>query len=96
MSASIPASSNDAIDEPIPIAAASIPFDTIASPGTYVCNWSGYLLRVPAESLGTEHPHAFNLIGSAPLFVTKISDDPEIPARQARALATELNLKAGF
>ena len=27
----------------------SIPFDSIRSPGAYVCNWNGHLLRVRSE-----------------------------------------------
>jgi hypothetical protein len=79
-----------------PMAAASIPFDTIASPGAYVCNWSGYLLRVSPDSLQADHRPMINLVGSTPLFVTKISDDPEVSACQARALAAERNLKTSF
>ena len=29
----------------------SIPFDSIRSPGAYVCNWNGHLLRVPETAL---------------------------------------------
>ena len=29
----------------------SIPFDSIRSPGAYVCNWNGHLLRVPEIAL---------------------------------------------
>lgn len=84
------------IDNAFPIAIASIPFDTISAPGAYVCNWSGYLLRVPRDSLQAEHRPVINLVGSAPLFVTKISDDPDVPACTARALAAERNLKTSF
>jgi len=76
--------------------AISIPFDTIREPGTYVCNWNGFLLRVPVGMPGPGQGRALNLVGSEPLLVTKISDDPQLPVVQARALATALSLKISF
>lgn len=73
----------------------TIPFDAIRSPGSYICNWNGHLLRIPA---GTVRPEGepINLVGPTPLFVTKISDDPGLPLSQARELATELRVKPSF
>ena len=73
----------------------TIPFDAIRAPGTYVCNWNGHLLRVPSGSFGNSDAH-INLVGPTPLFVTKISDDPGIPLRQARELASELAVTPSF
>ncbi len=73
----------------------SIPFDSIRAPGSYVCNWNGYLLRVPSGSVSVR-ARPINLVGSAPLFVTKISDDPDLPVTAARQVAAELNLKISF
>jgi hypothetical protein len=72
----------------------SIPFDSIRSPGTYVCNWSGHLLRVPHSALVPDA--VLNIVGPEPLFVTKISDDPAVPLSQARQVALELNLTVNF
>lgn len=74
---------------------AAIPFDAIRSAGTYVCNWSGHLLRVPADMAGPRARH-INIVGTEPLFVTKISDDPDLPVRRARQLASDLHLRASF
>jgi len=71
-----------------------IPFDSIRSPGTYICNWSGHLLRVPRNAL---MPNAVvNIVGPEPLFVTKISDDAACPLSRAREVASELNLDVNF
>jgi len=78
------------------VTAVSIPFDTIREPGTYVCNWNGFLLRVPVGVPGPGQGRALNLVGSEPLLVTKISDDPQLPVVQARALAKALSLKISF
>lgn len=75
---------------------ASIPFDAIAAPGAYVCNWNGYLLRVPPGALGPGSGRTINLVGAEPLFVTKISDDPEIPVTHARSTATGFHLRVSF
>ena len=72
----------------------SIPFDSIRSPGTYVCNWNGHLLRVPPRALIPDS--VINLVGPEPLFVTKISDDPAVPLSQARQAAAELRVPVNF
>ena len=84
--------------EPITSAAApvSLAWDQIRSAGTYVCNWSGHLLRVPPESISSDGTLGFNIVGADPLFVTKISDDPELNLHTARRSASELNLTIGF
>lgn len=74
---------------------ASIPLDSIHDPGSYVCNWNGFLLRVPTGRLGPRGQQV-NLVGHEPLFVTKISDDPTLPLPRARELAADHKLKIGF
>lgn len=75
---------------------ASIPFDVIDEPGAYVCNWSGHLLRVRGDALDHAHEGALNLVGSEPLLVTKISDNPQIAINRARAIASQLALLVNF
>ena len=75
---------------------ASIPFDVIGEPGTYVCNWSGHLLRVPGAGLEAARQAPMNLVGPEPLFATKISYNPYVAVSEARQLATELSLTANF
>lgn len=72
----------------------SIPFDSIRSPGTYICNWSGHLLRVPGSALVPNG--VVNIVGPEPLFVTKISDDPSVPMSKARQAAASLHLSVNF
>ncbi|MEW6251035.1 MAG: hypothetical protein AB1716_10340 [Planctomycetota bacterium] len=71
-----------------------IPFDSIRSPGAYICNWSGHLLRVPPATLVPNG--VMNIVGSEPLYVTKISEDPDVPLTRARQLARGLNLRPAF
>lgn len=75
---------------------ASIPFDVVHEPGAYVCNWSGHLLRVHQDVLDHAHQGPVNLIGSEPLLVTKISDNPQIGISRARAIAGQLALAVNF
>jgi hypothetical protein len=75
---------------------ASIPFDVIREAGAYVCNWSGHLLRVRGDALDHEHEGSVNLVGSEPLLVTKISDNPQIAVHRARCLARQLALAVNF
>ncbi len=76
--------------------AVSVPLDTVASAGAYVCDWSGYLLRVPERSFLPGGLLALNLIGQEPLTVTKISADPDIPLAQARGEAGRYGLRTVF
>jgi hypothetical protein len=79
-----------------PRAGATVPLDFVASPGTYVCNWSGHLLRIPQRSLLPSGALAVNIVGGEPLTVTKISDDPDLPLSAARGLAWRFGLSVGF
>ncbi len=79
-----------------PRAGAAVPFDEITSPGAYLCNWSGHLLRVPEGGLLPGGPLALNIVGGEPLTVTKISDDPDVRLSEARGLAWSYGLSAGF
>ncbi len=75
---------------------AIVAFDSIREPGTYVCNWSGYLIRVPGEGFTPARQAMLNIIGPQPLFVTKISENPYVSVSEARRLVESLGLKANF
>jgi hypothetical protein len=79
-----------------PAVGARVPFDAAHDPGAYVCNWSGHLLRVAVTDPRRPRPAQLNLVGPEPLFVTKISDNPLVPVRQARSLAAGLALDVNF
>lgn len=74
----------------------TIPFDAINQAGAYVCNWSGHLMRIPERTVVPGETLRLNMIGQAPLTVTKISDDPSVPLTQARQLASTLGVAVGF
>lgn len=73
-----------------------IPFESVRDPGAYLCHWSGHLLRVPREVAAAGRSARMSIVSSETLLVTRISDDPEVPAGRARALANEVGLKAAF
>ena len=75
---------------------ATLAWDQISAPGAYVCNWSGHLLRVPVECVPANSASGLHIVGADPLFVTKISDDPDLNLQRARQTATELNLDVDF
>ena len=74
----------------------TLPFDGIHEPGTYVCKWSGHLLRVPQDGFTTERTPRISVIGANPLLVTKLDDDPFIPVNRARLLAAEQDVAVNF
>jgi len=73
-----------------------IPFDQINAPGTYVCDWSGHLLRVPEDAVKPGRSPVLEIQGKQPLYVTKISDAPFIALTKARMIACNLDLAVNF
>ena len=71
-------------------------FDSINEPGCYICNWSGHLLRVPEDGVAPGRSPLVNVIGSEPLFVTKISDNPFITLTKAKMIASNLDINVNF
>lgn len=74
----------------------TIPFDGINAPGTYICNWSGHLLRVPEDGVTPGRSPLLNIVGCEPLTVTKISDNPYITITKAKLLASNFDLNVNF
>lgn len=74
----------------------TMPFESISEPGCYVCNWNGHLVRVPEDGVAQGRSPLINIVGSEPLFVTKISDNPYIPLTKAKTLACNFDLNVNF
>ena len=74
----------------------TIPFSSINEPGCYICNWSGHLLRIPADGIAPGRSPLINMVGYDQLFVTKISDYPYIPLTKARLLACNCDVNVNF
>ena len=75
---------------------ATLSFDAICEPGAYICNWSGHLLRVPADGITPGRSPLLNIVGSEPLTVTKICDDPFVTLTKAKLLASNADLAVNF
>ena len=80
----------------IPGFGTQIPFEAINVPGCYICNWSGHLLRVPEDSIKPGRSPLLNIVGTTPLFLTKISNDPFMPVSKARLLAAQCDVLVNF
>ena len=72
------------------------PWDQVSEPGAYICHWSGHLLRIPEDGVTAGRSPLVNLIGSEPLYVTKISANPFITLTKARILASNFDLNVNF
>jgi hypothetical protein len=79
-----------------PTVGATIPFDGIQTPGAYICNWSGHLLRVPEDGVTAGRSPMLNIVGPDPLTVTKISENPYITLTKAKLLASNFDLAVNF
>lgn len=73
-----------------------VPFDSIHEPGTYVCNWSGHLLRIPEDAISRGRSPLVDLRAREPLFTTKISDDPYVTMTKARLAAADADVPVNF
>ena len=74
----------------------SYEFGQINDPGTYVCNWSGHLLRIPEDAIKPGRSPVLGLVGKEPLRATKVSDDPFVTVTKARMIACDLDLEVNF
>ena len=73
-----------------------LPFEDLDEPGTYFCNWSGHLIRVPEEGVKKGRSPIIEIVGRDPIFVTKLSDDPFLPLTKARMIAADLDHAVNF
>ena len=73
-----------------------VPFEAINECGTYVCNWSGHLLRVPEDAIKPGRSPLLSIKATETLFVTKISNDPYIPVSKARMCAADWDTLVNF
>ena len=79
-----------------PSVGVSLPLDSLTEPGTYVCNWSGHLLRVPEADRGTSRFSTGGAQHAAAWTVTRISENPQISRNEAKSLADRLGLTTSF
>ena len=75
---------------------ARVAFEHMNEPGCYVCNWSGHLVRVPADAIKPGRSPLLSLTGTETLFVTRISSDPFVAVSKARSIAADLDVAVDF
>ncbi len=75
---------------------ARIQFEHLNEPGTYVCMWSGHMLRVPEDAIKPGHSPVLGITAREPLFVIKLSGDPYIPVSKARMIAADWDVAVNF
>ena len=73
-----------------------LPFEGINEYGAYIANWSGHLIRVPEDGLAQGRSPLINIVGTEPLTVTKISNNPFVPITKARLLASNFDVNVNF
>ena len=83
-------------EQNIPGFGTQIPYQAINEPGCYINNWSGHLLRVPEDCIKPGRSPVMEILGTDPLFVTKISNDPYLPLTKARMLAADCDVIVNF
>ena len=75
---------------------ATMPFGSIQEPGCYICNWTGHLLRVPEDGVAPGRSPLLNIIGTEPLVVTKISENPYLTLTKAKIIAANIDVNVNF
>ena len=73
-----------------------IPFDSIDSPGAYVLEDSGLLVRVPADAIAPGRSPKMTICSNKPLRVFKISDDPFVTKTKAAQLAADHDIQQNW
>ncbi len=71
-------------------------FHDINSPGTYLAQDKGLLIRIPPEGVLAGQSPVISLGGSERVEVVQLSSDPWIPVSRARSIAASLDLETGF
>jgi len=74
----------------------TLPFGEITEPGTYYGRDTGWVYRVPEESLAMGHSPMITIVSKEEIYVTKISDDPWIPLNKARQICSNLDFDVNF
>ncbi len=74
----------------------TIPYESVQDPGCYICNWSGHLLRVPEDGVAPGRSPLISIVGTDPLFLTKISDNPFITLTKAKMIAANIDCNVNF
>ncbi len=74
----------------------SVPFDSINSPGAYVFNQTGHLLRVPADAIAPGRSPLMTICAKGPLMVTKLSDNPFITLPKAAQKAADQDISPNW
>ena len=75
----------------------SQPWNTVNQAGSYVCNETGRLLRVPASALGPDKKPTIEFSGphGSPN-VTRLSTDPKSPIGELRTTCGSTDIKPQF
>ncbi len=72
------------------------PFERISQPGCFVLNRTGDLVRIPDDALVEGRSPTIDVVSREPWHMTKISNDPYLPLRKARAVAADMDLQINF
>jgi len=73
-----------------------VAFSELHRPGTYVCNETGTLFRIPQDALVSGRSPLIEIVSTQPTMMTKLSDDPWLPISKARELAADCDLYISF
>jgi len=72
------------------------PFERISQPGCFLFNKTGDLVRIPDDALADGRSPTIDVVSNEPWLLTKISNDPYLPLRKARAVAADMDLQINF
>lgn len=71
-------------------------FDQINTPGCYVVNQTGTLIRVPSDGIAPGRSPVIELVSNEKWTVTQLSADPFLTRTKARLLAADYDLDVNF
>jgi hypothetical protein len=74
----------------------TVNFEGIQDPGSYYNHTTGWLVRMPADSLAQGHSPIVNIVTKEQSLFTRISPDPFVPLGKARQICANLDFDVNF
>lgn len=74
----------------------TVEFEGIKDSGCYYNHTTGWLVRMPVESLSPGHSPIMNIVTREQSLFTRISPDPFLPLGKARQICANLDFEVNF
>jgi hypothetical protein len=74
----------------------TVEFENIKDSGSYYNHLTGWLVRMPDETLSLGHSPIMDIVSKNQSLFTRISEDPYVPLNKARRICADLDFDVNF